>query len=219
MLSVFIMIKVLFFDFDGVIAESVDIKTRAFARLFEAEGNDIVRKVVDYHSKNTGVSRFDKFKYFYKNFLHRPLSNAEFQSLCNKFSKLVMDEVVNAPYVKGADEFLRKFSDGYHCFIVSATPQQEMEEILRRRDIIRYFKKVYGSPTTKKQAVGLTLKDEDVAPGDSLYVGDARSDYEAAKELGVHFVAVVSEKDVIFNQIDCIKLNNLLDLDQEIQKL
>lgn len=31
------MIKVVFFDFDGVIVESVDIKTKAFAKLFEKE--------------------------------------------------------------------------------------------------------------------------------------------------------------------------------------
>ncbi|MCX5782680.1 MAG: HAD-IA family hydrolase [Elusimicrobia bacterium] len=213
------MIKVLFFDFDGVIAESVDIKTRAFARLFETEESDVVRKIVDYHSKNTGVSRFDKFRYFYKHFLHRHLPDAEFQSLCKRFSKLVIDEVVNAPYVKGADEFLRKYAHQYLCFIVSATPQQEMEEILRKKDILRYFKRVYGSPTTKKDAVRITLQEERIVPEDSLYVGDARSDYEAAKESRVHFAALVSQKDTIFNRIDCVKLNDLVHFEKEIKKL
>ncbi len=32
------MIKAIIFDFDGVIVESVDIKTKAFARLFEHGG-------------------------------------------------------------------------------------------------------------------------------------------------------------------------------------
>ena len=52
------MIKIIFFDFDGVIVESVDIKTKAFAMLFEHEGRDIANRVIDYHLKNSGVSRF-----------------------------------------------------------------------------------------------------------------------------------------------------------------
>jgi len=46
------MIKAIIFDFDGVLVESVDIKTKAFAGLFEHEGDSIVRRVVAYHIKN-----------------------------------------------------------------------------------------------------------------------------------------------------------------------
>lgn len=42
------------FDFDGVIVESADIKTNAFAELFEREGKDAEEKVVEYHLKNAG---------------------------------------------------------------------------------------------------------------------------------------------------------------------
>jgi len=38
-------IKTIFFDFDGVIADSVDIKTKAFAKLFKRYGDEIVKKL------------------------------------------------------------------------------------------------------------------------------------------------------------------------------
>ena len=57
-------IHAIVFDFDGVLAESVDIKTRAFALLFRDEGEEVVRKVIDFHLKNGGVSRFEKIKFF-----------------------------------------------------------------------------------------------------------------------------------------------------------
>ena len=58
-------LKAIFFDFDGVLVESVDIKTRAFSKLFEREGEDVVKKVIDYHIDNGGVSRYEKFRYIY----------------------------------------------------------------------------------------------------------------------------------------------------------
>ena len=55
------MIKAIIFDFDGVIAESVNVKTEAFASLYEPYGKDVVNKVEQHHLANGGVSRFEKF--------------------------------------------------------------------------------------------------------------------------------------------------------------
>lgn len=63
------MINAILFDFDGVLVESVDVKTRAFADLFKDEEDEIVEKVVNYHLKNSGISRYDKFRYYYKEYL------------------------------------------------------------------------------------------------------------------------------------------------------
>ena len=115
------MITAIFFDFDGVLVESVDIKTGAFAKLFEREGEDVVKKIIEYHLNNTGVSRYDKFKYIYKEILNRVLSDDEFKMLCNKFAVLVVNAVVGAPYVKGAKEFLENYASRYQCSIVTAT--------------------------------------------------------------------------------------------------
>ena len=50
------------FDFDGVLVDSVDIKTNAFKALFMEYGDDVVRKVVKFHLQNGGVSRLEKNK-------------------------------------------------------------------------------------------------------------------------------------------------------------
>ena len=57
------MIKNIIFDFDGVILDSVNIKTEAFYKLFEQYGSKIANQVVDYHIINGGMSRFKKFEY------------------------------------------------------------------------------------------------------------------------------------------------------------
>ena len=52
------------FDFDGVIVESGDIKTNAFADLYQSYGDPIVKEVVRYHKLNGGLSRYKKISPF-----------------------------------------------------------------------------------------------------------------------------------------------------------
>jgi len=211
------MIKAIIFDFDGVLVESVDIKTKAFAGLFEHEGDSIVRRVVAYHIKNAGVSRFEKFRHIYKEMLDRELTEETFDYLCKKFSELVVDEVVNAPYVKGAKEFLENCASLYDCYIASATPHEEMEEIAKRRGIASCFKAIYGAPRKKADIVRTILDRHGLSPEDVVYIGDALSDYLAANENKVFFIArVTNDNSRIFKDADCIKMNDLMNLKEAI---
>ena len=56
------MIKTIFFDFDGVILNSVNVKTEAFRDMYKQYGDDIAQKVVNHHLANGGVSIFEKFR-------------------------------------------------------------------------------------------------------------------------------------------------------------
>ena len=56
------------FDFDGVIAESVEIKTEAFRDMYSSYGKDISDSVVDHHLINGGMSRFEKFPLYHNRF-------------------------------------------------------------------------------------------------------------------------------------------------------
>ena len=192
--------------------ESTDIKTEAFAKLFEREGESVVKEVVAYHINNMGVSRFDKFRYIYKEILHKELGDDEFRALCKKFASLVVDAVVGAPYVKGAREFLERESAAYTFFVVSATPQDEIADIVRRRGLANLFRFVYGAPLTKSEAVRKILREENILPRNTVYVGDAMSDYLAAKDNGVKFIARIKGNEEIFMGIDCLKIEDLSGL-------
>ena len=54
-------VDAIFFDFDGVILESVEVKGWAFGRLFENHPEH-VDEIVAFHHANGGMSRFDKFR-------------------------------------------------------------------------------------------------------------------------------------------------------------
>lgn len=212
------MTKAIFFDFDGVIVESTDIKTAAFAELFVQEGVEFVKRVVEYHRNNAGVSRFDKFRYIYREILKRSLSEHEFRALCDRFSDLVMNQVIRTPFVNGAELFLNHFHAKYKFFIITATPQEEIDEILRRRDINHLFVGVIGAPTTKTDAVRQVLDREYLLPRETVYIGDAMSDYEAARANTVPFIARIHYNAFIFDSIDCAKVPDLDGLDSVLVK-
>jgi hypothetical protein len=67
------MIKAIIFDFDGVITESVGVKTEAFKKLFCKHPKHI-GKIIKLHLSHGGLSRFVKFEMIYSDILKRPLS-------------------------------------------------------------------------------------------------------------------------------------------------
>ncbi len=213
------MIKVVIFDFDGVIVESVDVKTRAFASLFTEEGQDVINAIVAYHVSHGGVSRFDKFRHIYANILQRPLSDAEFARLCEDFSRIVLDEVIKASYVDGAAEFLEQHSSEFIFYIVSATPEDELKNILHARSLSNYFRYAFGSPMTKTDAIRKLLVEADVAPFEAVFVGDALTDYMAAQETGVNFIARCEINDQVFGGVQCMKIRDIAGLHDAIKRI
>ena len=61
-------IKNIFFDFDGVIAESVSAKTDAFKEIYLPYGNEIANKVVEYHKLHGEYLDMKSLNIFTKNF-------------------------------------------------------------------------------------------------------------------------------------------------------
>ena len=83
------MLKGIIFDFDGVIAESVHIKSSAFSDLYKPYGTEIVKKVVNHHEANGGISRFKKIRYYHETFLDINLSDQEINHIANQFYDLL----------------------------------------------------------------------------------------------------------------------------------
>src|SRR5207248_10291077 len=99
--------KGIIFDFDGVILESVHVKAQAFRSLFEAYPEHQER-IVQLHLQQGGLSRYEKFRRIYADFLHLPLSEEEMVRLDTAFGALVTEEMNTWPVVPGAREFIRR---------------------------------------------------------------------------------------------------------------
>ncbi|HOY66370.1 MAG TPA: HAD hydrolase-like protein [Candidatus Ozemobacteraceae bacterium] len=186
------------FDFDGVILESVDVKTRAFAALYAEYGPEVVRQVVEYHLRHGGISRFIKFRYYHETLLGKVLSPDDEQVLSERFSSLVLSEILASPWVAGAEAFLRKYCRILPLFVASGTPQEELEMIIERRGITRCFVSCHGTPSSKGQIIASIVKRHGFNPGRVLMIGDAMADYEGAREAGVRFLGRLGTGSTVF---------------------
>ena len=202
------------FDFDGTLVQSNKIKTWAFGELYKEHGEKIVQKIIDYNKEHEGISRFVKFRYCHENFLGKPYTEEIGEKLSYTYTKLVFDGVVQAPYVEGALEFLKKHYQHIPLFVASGTPETELREIIKHRSIALFFQGVYGSPSTKKEILQGILAKHKLYPEQVLMVGDSLTDWEGAQGVGAEFIVMQSGKNSNIFPPTKIKLNNFAELEK-----
>jgi len=211
------MIKAVIFDVDGVIIESAEIKTKAFEILF-ADYPDKLSEIVSYHQKNGGISRYVKFRYFYEKILGQELSAKKEAELGEKFSKIVLTQVLEAPFAPGAIEFLSQNKNRYHFFVASGTPEDELQNILNHRQLTPFFLEVHGAPKDKADIIEDILYRYELQRKEVVFIGDAESDRAAAEKARILFIARLTGEN---HQLkDCRwKINDLTDLDTFLQNM
>ena len=181
------MIKVIVLDFDGVIVESVGIKTAAFRELFSDSPK--VEEIYQYHLAHNALSRFIKFPHIYKSILGLEYTEEIGMELSQRYSELVFQKVTDCPMVHGAAKFLRTLSVTHPLYLVSTTPQDDLTRLVKARDLYGYFKEIWGIPPGDKVSyIRHALEIEKAKPIECVYIGDMREDFRIAQHAGVMFV-------------------------------
>lgn len=189
--DLFAEIDAIFFDFDGVLAESSDIKTRAFSEMYKEHGPDVLARALAHHRAHGGVSRIKKIRYCHRELLGTPVEGEELAALGRRFSRLVVEAVVASDWVNGARAMLEAQLGRRPMFIVSGTPEPELRDIVARRAMSHYFVAVRGSPPGKIAVINELLDAHGLAAGRVLFIGDAMTDHDAAKATGLRFIGRV----------------------------
>lgn len=187
-------LKAIIYDFDGVICDSVNVKTEAFASMYSIYGPEVVKGVIRYHLDNGGVSRYEKFKYFHREFLNINLNEEQVFNFGEEFSKLVKQKVIDSIYILNADKFIKESFGSVMQFICTGTPQVEILEILNSKDILQYFSAVYGSPRNKIEIISEILSVYKLKESECVFFGDALTDYYASKHHNMPFIGVKNEE-------------------------
>lgn len=210
--------KSIFFDFDGVIKDSTDVKTQAFYSLYLPFGEDIAEKAKTHHIENGGVSRFEKFNIYHKEFLGIELSEKEIDTWASKFSELVKQEVIQSDYVKGALETIQTLYEDYNLFIITGTPQEEIMDIANSLEITKYFVEICGSPNNKIYWSQYLMDKYNLDNKNITFVGDAMSDFKAAEAYDYQFILREHEEnmELFTSYIGMVKIKNLTELKKHL---
>jgi phosphoglycolate phosphatase-like HAD superfamily hydrolase len=183
--------RILIFDFDGVLADSVQVKNKAFAEIYKPFGSNIVKRVVTHLEENEGLSRYDKFKYYHNVFLKQELGESDLNNLSEAFSQIVFDKVIASNAIKNSEKFLEQYCKKENVSVInSATPTNEIIQIINARGIGMFFEEVYGSPSSKVENLIKIKNSFSINYSEAIFFGDAKSDFNAAQDVGIDFIGI-----------------------------
>jgi len=180
--------SIILWDFDGVILDSMSIKTEGFRELFKNYDNKLVEKFIEFHLQNGGMPRFEKIKYFYNNLLGENITNEKVNELAETYGKIIEKKLFNKNnLIEDSVNFIKNNYKNYDCHIVSGAEHNELNKLCKFLEIDKYFISINGSPTLKKDLIKNLIKKYNYDNKKMCLIGDSINDYKAARENGIVF--------------------------------
>lgn len=185
--------KVIFWDFDGVLMDSMPVRDRGFELVLKEFPPQEVALLMEFHRANGGLSRYVKFRYFFEEIRNETISENEISIWASKFSEVMKKELLDKTLlIADSLNFVKSNKDLFSMHIVSGSDQAELRYLCKELDIAPYFLSINGSPTPKKQLVSKLLEEYKYNKVETVLIGDSMNDFEAAE----------------FNQIEFMGYNN-----------
>lgn len=215
--------SIIFFDCDGVLLDSNKIKTNSFKETLNKNNFDkkIINEFIDYHKKNGGISRFEKFNYLLNNLINYKFDKQKFmKSLLRDFSEISNKNLSRSKIIPGLQKFLKKLNKhNLKLYVVSGSKQSDLRSLLKEKKINHFFQGIYGSPKNKFDIITSLIKDIQ-SKEKNYYFGDSYLDYKVAKKFSFHFIYINGFSEDRNNQIlnQCkLKFKNFKDINFDIK--
>ncbi len=197
-------ISTILWDFDGVILDSMKIKGNGFVELFKNYGLENTKKLKEYHYANGGVSRFEKIRYFYNHILCQDVSEETINKLADKFAKLIEKNLYNKNnLINDSVNYIKENYKQYNFHIVSGAEHNELNSLCNKFDLNQYFITINGSPAKKEILVKNVLEKYNYNQNETILIGDAITDYNAAVKNGIKFYG--------YNNLELKKYGNYIE--------
>jgi phosphoglycolate phosphatase-like HAD superfamily hydrolase len=183
------MTTAIFFDFDGVIMDSMGLKLDAFCHAFAAFDLDRA-EIRRLQEETAGLSRQLVITRMYETLVGDTIDDAALDRLVQRFTD--EDETARARMtpVPGSLPFLHRVHAQRVTVVVTGTPQPVIDRTIAYHNLGAYFDEVCGSPTSKQAHLARLLAVHSLTPADCLFIGDGRTDQLAADAHGIPFVGL-----------------------------
>ena len=179
------------FDCDGVILDSNEMKSEAFAQSLRGESDELIEQFIAYHKSNGGISRYKKIDYFFHQ-IKKETKNVEQQiaDTLDKYSAIVKKGLNECSYIAGVIETIKTLQqENIPLYVVSGSDEEELNQVFHDRGIKKQFKEIYGSPKTKIENLEKIQKSRgNLANG--VVLGDSKSDMLAAEFYNLDFMYI-----------------------------
>lgn len=192
--------KSILWDFDGVILNSMPIREKGFREVLSPYPKKQVDALIDFHTKNAGLSRYFKFNYFFQEIRNEESTQKLQEDLSNQFSKIMRGLLVDKSLLNTEVlSFIRKNSN-IPMHVVSGSDGSELRYLCQELQIDHLFVSIDGSPTPKIKLVENLITKYSYSKGEICLIGDSINDYDAAFNNGIDFFG--------YNNKELIKLDS-----------
>jgi phosphoglycolate phosphatase len=189
--------RAILFDFDGVILDSVKLKTDLFFQCYEGElDEDRIAFIREHQAQHGGIGRGEKFRFFEKELFGRMPSPEAISRLMRLYQTKLAEQIDACALLPGALTFLERARTTAELHLVSGTLHEDLVGIVDSRNLTRCFGRVIGSPTPKTEAFRNIIAEYGYDPATVLAIGDAPTEFEAAQACGASFVGIVAPHEV-----------------------
>jgi phosphoglycolate phosphatase-like HAD superfamily hydrolase len=180
--------KVLLWDFDGVIMDSMPIRSKGFELVLAQYPKEQVDQLMAFHEANGGLSRYVKFRYFFEEIRKESVTDEEVLALAGKFSEIMLSLLMDQNLlIQDSVSFIKNNWQNFEMHIVSGSDGKELRMINDSLELSSFFKTINGSPTPKKQLVEDVLADNQYDKKDVILIGDSINDFDAASFNDISF--------------------------------
>ncbi len=190
--------SVIVFDCDGVIFDSNQLKIDAMGKALQqycAAQPEAVAACVEYFSANFGQSRYHHVQHFVDTMLvvDSQHQQALHDGILTAYSNQCFALYLAAAMPAGLLDFIK--ASPATKYVASGSDQAELRRVFSARGIDHFFAGIMGSPAKKSELVGAIRATHGNA--NILMIGDAVSDWQAAKAHAVDFLFYAPLSNVV----------------------
>ena len=177
------MTKVIIFDFDGTLADTIDILLSITNRLSAEFGFKSATKEELAQLRN--LTSWQILKY-------SGISIFKFPLLIRKLKAELRSEIPTIQLFSGIKEVLLELKKlGFQLGIITSNSRENVLASLENNNLQDTFTFIYSSSTFgKHKVIDRWLKREHINPEQVVYVGDEVRDIDAAKKTGIKIISV-----------------------------
>jgi phosphoglycolate phosphatase len=177
------MLKVIIFDFDGTLADTIDILLSITNRLSAEFGFKSATK--EELAQLSNLTSWQILRY-------SGISIFKFPLLIRKLKAELRCEIPNIQLFPGIKEVLLELKKlGFQLGIITSNSRENVLASLEKNGLQGTFTFIYsGSIFGKHKVIEKWLKKEHINPEEVIYVGDETRDIDAAKKTGIKIIAV-----------------------------
>jgi len=183
-------VETIFWDFDGVLMDSNEIRDRGFELVLADFPDHEIEQLLSFHQANGGLSRYVKFRYFFEEVRgEESVTDERIQHWADRFSEIMLQHLKDSGLlIDETVSFVRREHENFNMHVVSGSDGKELREICSSVGIASYFKSIHGSPTPKTEHVGRLIKKHQYHTDTAILIGDSINDHEAAENNNISFM-------------------------------